>query len=58
VLVAVAILAVALAATSRAASVATDGALETRQRLLATWAGDNRAAQLRPPARFPSPARR
>ena len=33
ILVAVAILAVALAATTRAANVATDGALETRQRL-------------------------
>jgi general secretion pathway protein I len=47
ILVAVAILAVALAATTRAASVATDGALETRQRLLATWAAENRVAELR-----------
>jgi general secretion pathway protein I len=47
ILVAVAILAVALAATSRAAHVATDGALETRQRLLATWAAQNRIAELR-----------
>ena len=47
ILVAVAILAVALAATSRAAHIATDGALETRQRLLATWAAQNRVAELR-----------
>ena len=47
ILVAVAILAVALAATMRAASLATDGALETRQRLLATWAAENRVAELR-----------
>jgi general secretion pathway protein I len=47
ILVAVAILAVALAATTRAASLATDGALETRQRLLATWAAENRVAELR-----------
>ena len=56
VLVAVAILAVALAATSRAASVATDGALETRQRLLATWAAQNRVAELRARRIFPPPA--
>jgi general secretion pathway protein I len=53
ILVAVAILAVALAATTRAASVATDGALETRQRVLATWAGENRVAELRARAIFP-----
>ena len=47
ILVAVAILAVALAATTRAASLATDGTLETRQRLLATWAAQNRVAELR-----------
>ena len=47
ILVAVAILAVAMAATMRAASLATDGALETRQRLLATWAAENRVAELR-----------
>jgi general secretion pathway protein I len=54
VLVAIAILAVALAATTRAASLATDGALETRQRLLATWAGENRVAELRARRVFPS----
>jgi general secretion pathway protein I len=53
VLVAVAILAVALAATSRAAGIATDSALETRQRLLATWAAQNRIAELRARRIFP-----
>jgi general secretion pathway protein I len=53
ILVAVAILAVALAATTRAASVATDGALETRQRLLATWAAENRVAEMRARKIFP-----
>jgi len=54
ILVAVAILAVALAATTRAASVATDGSFETRARLLATWAAENRAAELRARAIFPN----
>jgi general secretion pathway protein I len=53
ILVAIAILAVALAATTRAASVATDGALETRHRLLATWAAQNRVAELRARRIFP-----
>ena len=53
ILVAIAILAVALAATTRAAGVATDGALETRQRLLATWAAENRVAELRARLLFP-----
>ena len=56
ILVAVAILAVALAATTRAASLATDGALETRQRLLATWAAQNRIAELRARRIFPPAA--
>ena len=56
ILVAVAILAIALAATTRAASVATDGALETRQRLLATWAAENRVAELRARKLFPAAA--
>ena len=47
ILIAIAILGVALVATSRAAHVATDGALESRQRLLATWAAQNRIAELR-----------
>jgi general secretion pathway protein I len=54
ILIAVAILAVALAATTRAASLATDNALETRQRLLATWAAQNRVAELRARNLFPS----
>ena len=54
ILVAIAILGVALAATSRAAHVATDGALETRQRLLATWAAQNRVAELRARHVFPA----
>lgn len=56
ILVAVAILAIALAATTRAASVATDGALETRLRLLGTWAAENRVAELRARKLFPSVA--
>ena len=56
ILVAVAILAVALAATTRAAGVATDGALETRQRLLATWALENRVAELRARRAYPDTA--
>lgn len=56
ILVALVILAVALAATMRAAGVATDGALETRQRLLATWAAENRVAELRARQVFPAPA--
>lgn len=56
ILIAVAILAVALAATTRAASVATDGAVQTRQRLLATWAAENRIAELRARGVFPDTA--
>ena len=55
ILIAIAILAVALAATTRAAGVATDGALETRHRLLATWAAENRVAELRARQAFPDP---
>lgn len=55
ILIAVAILAVALAATTRAASLATDGAYETRHRLLATWAAQNRVAELRARRLFPGP---
>jgi general secretion pathway protein I len=54
ILVAIAILAVALAATTRAASIATDGALESRQRLLATWTAQNRIAEMRARRLFPS----
>ncbi len=53
ILVAVAILAIALAAASRASSVATDGSFETRARLLATWAAENRVAEMRARSIFP-----
>jgi general secretion pathway protein I len=56
ILVALAILAVALAATTRAAGVATDGALETRQKLLATWALENRVSEMRARRAFPDTA--
>jgi general secretion pathway protein I len=56
ILVAVAILAIALAATTRAAGLATDGARETRARLLATWAAGNRVAEMRARDLFPMPA--
>lgn len=56
ILVALVILAVALAATTRAAGVATDGALETRHRILATWAAENRVAEMRARKLFPSAA--
>jgi general secretion pathway protein I len=45
VLVALAILAVALAAAVRSASVAADGTLELKERLLATWVAQNRIAE-------------
>ncbi len=56
ILVALAILAIALAATMRAANLATDGARETRGRLLATWAAQNRVAELRARDQFPPAA--
>ena len=56
ILVALAILAVALAATTRAASLATDSARETRARLLATWAAENRVAEMRARGLFPAAA--
>ena len=55
ILVAIVILAVALAATTRAAGIATDGAIQTRERLLATWAAQNRVAEIRARRLFPSP---
>ena len=55
ILVAIVILAVALAATTRAAGIATDGANQTRERLLATWAAENRVAEMRARRMFPSP---
>ena len=56
ILVALAILAIALAATTRAASLATDSARETRARLLATWAAENRVADMRARKLFPAAA--
>ena len=56
ILVALAILAIALAATMRAASLATDSAVETRYRLLAMWAAENRVAEIRARGLFPPPA--
>jgi general secretion pathway protein I len=47
VLVALAIFAVALTAALRACSVATDTALDFRQRLLAGWIAENRLAEYR-----------
>ena len=55
ILIAVAILAIALAATTRAASLAIDSSFETRHRLLATWAAENRIAELRARRTFPAP---
>lgn len=46
VLVALAILAVALAAGSRAAAMMSDSSAELRQRLLASWVAQNRLAEL------------
>jgi len=54
ILIAVVILAVALAATMRASGLATDGALESRQRLLATLAAENRVATIRALRIYPS----
>jgi len=45
VLVALAILAVALAAAIRAATVAADGTLDLKEKLLATWVAQNRLAE-------------
>ncbi len=56
ILVAMAILAIALAATTRAASLATDGASETRARIVATWAAANRVAEMRARGLFPAAA--
>jgi general secretion pathway protein I len=46
VLIALAILAIALTAAMRAASVATDSANETKLRTLATWIAQNRIAEI------------
>ena len=44
-MVALTILAVALGASVRAASIATDGAIEVKERILATWVAQNRIAE-------------
>lgn len=54
VLVALVILGVGLAAASRAASVSTDSARETRLRTLATWVAQNRIAELTATRSFPA----
>ena len=54
VLVALTILAIALAAASRAASVATDSAREARLRTIATWVAQNRIAELTATKIFPT----
>jgi general secretion pathway protein I len=54
VLVALAILAIALAATMRAASLAVVSAEEARWRTYATWVAQNRAAELTARRAFPS----
>jgi len=54
VLVALTILAIALAAAGRAASVATDSAQEIRLRTLATWIAQNRVAELTATNSFPA----
>ena len=46
VLIALAILAIALTAAMRAASIATDSANETKLRTLATWIAQNRIAEI------------
>ena len=53
VLVAVAILAIALAATVRAASISTDGAIEVKERILASWIAQNRLATYAATGAFP-----
>lgn len=53
-LVALAILAIALAATQRAVSGALGNAYELRQRLLASWVAENRLAELRASRALPA----
>ena len=54
VLVALTILGIALAAASRAASVAADSAREARLRTIATWVAQNRVAELTATKSFPA----
>ena len=53
VLVALTIFAVALAALVRAASISTDGAIDIRERLMATWVAQNHLAELVALGAFP-----
>ena len=53
VLVALTILAIALTATVRATSIATDGATEVRERILGTWVAQNQLAEYHALRLFP-----
>lgn len=55
VLIALAILAIGLAAAMRAIGVATSSSFELKQRLLAQWVAQNRAAELRARSLWPDP---
>lgn len=57
VLVALAILAVALAAASRAAALMADSSVALRERLLAGWVAQNRLAELQARRAWPNPGR-
>jgi len=54
VLVALAILAIALAAASRASAMMADSSAELRQRLLASWVAQNRLAELQARRAWPN----
>lgn len=58
VLVALVILAVALAAASRAAALMADSSAALRERLLAGWVAQNRLAELQARRAWPNPGRR
>jgi general secretion pathway protein I len=53
VLVALAIIAIALAATARVTGVATDGSAQVKERMFATWIAQNRLAELTARHDFP-----
>ena len=58
VLVALVIVAVALMASLRAVGTLTDGSAALRDRMLAQWSAENRLAQMRIEAEWPSPGKR
>lgn len=58
VLVALAILAIALAAASRASAMMADSSVELRNRLLAGWVAQNRLAELQARRAWPDPGTR